>query len=157
MPPNDSTQQIQYFIESLLENESLTSNLDDTAANVLLDWGIACANLIGRQHSDLAPVDAEAVMYPQLRATRKLMRLVNRWVPQRLEMDSGGNAGFLTSIFDHASIIYGEDFQPPTAGRKEAFLTQSLSKTAPQFIADLQQLVEDHNRVSSTNPEGKDG
>ena len=157
MPVDFSKQHMHSIAESLLENESLTSNLDDTAANALLDWGIACANLIAQEHSELAPIDAEVAMYPQLRATRRLMRLVNRWVPQRLEMDSADNASLLTRIIEQAAIIYGEDFVPPTAGREEALLTQNLSKTAPQFITELRQFVEYHNSSTPTNSEKTDG
>lgn len=157
MPADFSTQHKQTIVTSLLENEGLTSNLDDSAANVLLDWGIACAGLLAQQYRELPPIDAEAAMYPQLKATRRLMRLLNRWVPQRLEMDSTSNAGSLTKVIEQAAIIYGADFVPPTARQKEAFLTNSISKTAPQFITDLRQLIEASNSSSSTNAGKTDG
>jgi hypothetical protein len=85
------------------------------------------------------------------------MRLANRWVPQRLEMDSTNNTSSFSKIIEQAAIIYGKAFAPPSAGQEEAFLTQSLSKTAPLFIADLRQLVEDQESNTTTNSGKTDG
>jgi hypothetical protein len=40
------SQRIERAAESILENERLTADLDDAAAQVLIDWGLACAELI---------------------------------------------------------------------------------------------------------------
>jgi len=42
----DLEQRASRAAESILEDESLTSDLDDVAAKVLLDWGLACAKAI---------------------------------------------------------------------------------------------------------------
>lgn len=43
MNPEDRSEhpELQTAIEGLLENASLTDALDDDAANLLIDWGIA--------------------------------------------------------------------------------------------------------------------
>ena len=70
-------------VESLLENESLTSSLDDAAAQVLLKWGTDCAKLIVSSTAGLDAASAEDAMYPRMRALRRLMRRVNKWAARR--------------------------------------------------------------------------
>jgi len=43
---DELTRRAQDLAESILENESLTADLDDAAAKVLIDWGVACAEII---------------------------------------------------------------------------------------------------------------
>ena len=55
-------------VESLLENESLTADLDDAAAKELLDWGIAHAKEIISDTADMDDEGAEEAMYPRMSA-----------------------------------------------------------------------------------------
>jgi hypothetical protein len=146
---NDLVQRIRRAAQGILENERLTADLDDTAAEVLLDWGIACAKLVARSTAGLDDSQAEEAMYPRLRATRRLMRLVNKWIANRLETDAEGNVVLLTKIIDQAAIIYGETFNPPQDDRRVALEEQSLELTdyPPQLIMKLRTLIE---RVDET-------
>lgn len=139
---DDVTQQVNLIVESLLENESLTSNLDDTAAQVLLNWGIASTERIVRGVVGLTTVEAEQVMYQQLRATRRLMRYINRWVPTRHEMTPQKNLSKLEQITQQAAIIYPDNTLPDES-RLSAFIEQSSAYSPEQTITELRRLVEE--------------
>ena len=75
---------ISRVAESLMENERLTADLDDEAAQQLLSWGISCAKTIMQSTAGLDDEAAEKATYPRMRATRRLMRETNRWVQKHL-------------------------------------------------------------------------
>jgi hypothetical protein len=136
--------------ESILENESLTADLDDAAANVLLDWGVACAKTIAQSTAGLDSAQAEEAMVPRLRAIRQLMRSVNNWIANRQGMDAEANATSLNKIIEQATLTYGESFRPPDQDRRDAFLKQLLESTGTpqQLIADLRGLLESPSATS---------
>lgn len=129
--------------ESILENESLTANLDDASAKALLDWGVACAEMIAQSSAGLDDSEAEGAMSPRLRATRRLMRSVNEWLANRQRVDAKDNAMRLDKIIEQASIIYGESFPLPDSGRRDAFLARFKFNDPLQMIADLRQFLGD--------------
>jgi len=151
------TRRIERAAESILENEKLTADLDDAAAKVLLDWGVACAEKIAGSTDGLGDSEAEEVISPGLRAIRRLMRGVNRWVASRPDIDSAEEGELLNQIVEQASVIYGDRFIPPVAGQLTSFLAQQkeLSDDPTQFIADLRELLEKPTDVSLTK-QGED-
>jgi hypothetical protein len=86
---------------SILENEQLTADLDDATADVLLQWGLALAENIVLASQDLEDEQAEEAMYVPMKAVRKMMRAVNKWI------NSGDNK-YLEVILKQARLIYGE-------------------------------------------------
>ena len=54
---------IQRVVESVLDNEALTSGLDETAAEVLQGWGIKNATSIAGKVKTLDDEHAEREMY----------------------------------------------------------------------------------------------
>lgn len=125
--------------ESILENESLTADLDDKVATVLLDWGLACATEIARSTASLDPAQATIATSERLRATRRLMRRVNRQ-----SMDMSGSAVLLAQIIEQAAVIYGEGFTPPDRGQQQTFLSLlgELADDPEGFISALRTFVE---------------
>lgn len=154
---DELTQRVNRVVESILENERLTADLDDEAAKALLDWGITCAEMIVHSTAGLNDSEAEEVMSPRLRATRRLMRRVNKWVANRPEMDAEANAVSLTGIIEQAAIIYGEDFMPPNDDQRDAFLRQHLAGPSLPMIVNLRKLVEGSGDNSTTSLGGNDG
>ncbi len=128
--------------ESILENESLTADLDDAAAKELVAWAVACAEMIAAGTAGMGQPAAEQAMYPRMRATRKLMRAVDRWLPQRGQMDWEGNRRSLEEVIELAAVIYGGIFSPPDDVRRSEFLCQSLLTPAPQVVTGLRRLLE---------------
>jgi hypothetical protein len=146
---------ISRVTQSILENESLTADLDDTAAKELLDWGITCAKKIAQDTVGLNDAEAEETMSPRLRATRRLMRSVNSWVAKQGKMDAEASTTSLTKIIEQATIIYGEDFTPPDSERQAAFLRQQTDNPQ-QMIASLRELLENPGDTSITQGEDDD-
>ncbi len=145
---SELAQRIERAAESILENESLTANLDDAAAQVLFDWGIACARVVAQSTAGLDDGEAESVMSERLRATRRLMRLVNQWAPRRSQMDAQGNAALLIRVVEQAAIVYGRNFTDLDSERRDAFLSQNLIVAPQQAIVNLRALIENLNRDS---------
>ena len=139
------SERINRVAESLLENERLTSDLDDTAAKVLLDWGLSVAKQIVQGTADVDDDKAaEQAMYPRLRATRRLMRSVNQWIARQQKGDSENRDKAFTSILEQASIVYGRSFDAMNDEQRAA-LARTQSEPAgdpPQMIAHLRELLE---------------
>ena len=97
---------LQRAAESILENEALTAELDDEAAQVLLDWGVSLAQRIASETIELDEAGAEEATYQPMRALRKMLRKINNWAG---EPDHSG----LEEILEQAAITYGAGYAPP--------------------------------------------
>ena len=91
---------LQRAAESILENEALTAELDDEAAQVLLDWGVSLAQRIASETIELDEAAAEEATYQPMRALRKMLRKINNWAG---DPDHSG----LEEILEQAAITYG--------------------------------------------------
>jgi hypothetical protein len=136
-------QRINRAAESILENEALTSNLDDEAAQALISWGVTCARMVARSTAGLDDAEAEDATSQRLSATRRLMRGINRWIPKRLYKDAESNATSLAEILDQAAIVYGADFTALDGAWQQAFMNRNLEASPAQLIANLRVSIED--------------
>jgi hypothetical protein len=101
---NQLGRRMQRGVERLLENESLTADLDDRAARLLLAWGVAWTQMIVEQTIGLDDAEARALNRPRLKATRRMMRTVNRWAGSRAAMDAAADRVLLGKIYDWAIL-----------------------------------------------------
>jgi hypothetical protein len=92
--------------ESILENERLTADLDDAAAGALLEWALACSEMIVSDTATMPDGQAEEVMAPRMKALRRMMRSVNRLVAARPADESEER---LDKIAAQAGIVYGRE------------------------------------------------
>jgi hypothetical protein len=143
-PPDRIDQRIRRVAESILDNERLTADLDDPAAQELLDWGLSIGRRIVQGTADVEDDEqAEQAMYPRLRATRRLMRAVNRWIASQREGDAEGQKEALDSILEQASVIYGRPITTLGDEQRVSFGVQpEQASDPPQRIAHLRQLIE---------------
>ena len=86
---------------SILENEGLTADLNDETADELLNWGLALAEKLVMDSQDLDDDAAEEAMYTPLKALRKMLRAINKWL-------NSGDATYLETILNQTPLIYGE-------------------------------------------------
>jgi hypothetical protein len=131
--------------ESILGNERLTEDLDDSAAKELLDWGLSIARQIVQGTADLDDDEqAEQAMLPRLRATRRLMRAVSRWIASQSKGDTQGQQEAFERILEQASIIYGRSIRVPNLDQTVPFSSApwDIASDPPTMIAHLRQLVE---------------
>jgi hypothetical protein len=140
---DDLKRRMQRAAERILENERLTGNLEDDAAQVLLDWGVRCAEQIARDTFGLSDDLAEEAMYPRLRALRRLMSAVNRWAPTGEPMD----VETLEELLAQAAIVY-RAYTPPGTLRQAIFVQQDLASSTPGAIAQLRAFIEGQNVAS---------
>ena len=147
----DLTRRERRAVESILENERLTADLDDASAKLLLDWGIACARRVSRSTAGLDDEEAEQALHPRMRATRRLMRQVNRWIAGRRELDAQHGAAALDQLIEQAAIIYGQDYTSPSQDRRQAFLRMHFEYVDdPQrLIAALRRIVENQSDIAN--------
>jgi hypothetical protein len=147
----DLAQRERRAVESILENEQLTADLDDACAELLLDWGLACARHIARSTAALGDEEAEEAMSLRMRATRRLMRGVNRWIANRRQTDAQQGAASLDQIVEQAVVIYGAGYAPPSQTRRQGFLRMQFEYADdPQgLIAALRQLIENQSDTAT--------
>lgn len=139
-------------IETILDNEALTANLDDAAAQALLDWGIAYARQAAQHPSDLDGTDA--LLEERLQATHRLMRAVNqRFDPAILvqfetdpQAQTQADRRLLRQVFDQVSVILGYQLAIPTDGQLDEFTRGELAQagTPQALITTLRRFVEQH-------------
>ena len=148
----------KHAAETILENESLTDGLDDAAAQVLLDWGLACAKLIAQSTAGLDEAAAEEVMSNRLRAVRRLMRPMDEWI-NRQTLDPDQSAALLSKIIEQAKVVYGEGYTPPTESQQQSFLAQYQASEAnpQQTITDLRQFLENAGSSTANNSGEENG
>lgn len=123
----------------ILENEQLTADLDDSTADSLLEWGLALSENIVAQSQHLDDAQAEEAMYAPMKAVRKLMRAVNKWL-------NSGEAVYLDVILKQARIIYGKTAVLPPA--------ESLSTT--DTVSALRQAIEPATNLTRKNHDKKE-
>jgi hypothetical protein len=130
---------IDRVVTGLLENESLTADLDDATADDLLQWAIACAKSVAQDTAGLDDVAAEEAMYPRLRAARRMVRHVNRLAAQWEQMNEVTRPALLEKIFDQAAIAYGSRVSLSSTIVQQ---TANLSSDPRQAIHQLRSLIE---------------
>lgn len=137
-------QRLQQVIESLTENEALTDQLDDTAAQTLLDWGTAYGKTVVQSTAELPNTDD--AMQPRLKAIRHLLRAVNNYftpAPDAPANDAqartAATLALLQRVVEQLVTIEGNNFVKPDEAQLTAFAAQLAQKAeSPQaFIEDL--------------------
>jgi hypothetical protein len=146
-------QRIERVAESILDNERLTADLDDSAAKELLDWGLSVAREIVQGTADVDDDEqAEQAMYPRLRATRRLMRAVNAWIANQREGDAENRDKAFDSILEQASVIYGRSFDALDDEQRAALASRhsEFADDPPHMIAHLRELFEHPDDIPNT-------
>ncbi len=139
-------QRARRAIEALLENESLTSDLDDAAAKTLLDWGIACARQVAAATAGLEDADADALMATRLSALRQMLRGVNHWAGGQEGAGTEADSQALQKILENAAVAYADRFTPPAAEQVQLILHEMVAANRPaeQAIASLRRSLDPH-------------
>ncbi len=132
-------ERLRWVTESLLENESLTADLDEQAAQGILDWGMALAWEIVQSTAVPDDADAEAAMEPRLQALRRLLREASHFLANagRLTPEQAQQA--LERLGRYAQKAYGAGYATPAEAARRAFAqTLEPGLSAAQLRAFLQ-------------------
>lgn len=95
-------ERVQQAAEQLLGDESLTDEMDDLEAQILLDWGIGCARQIVEQTFELDDGQAEENLSATLQNLRQVIRRTNKLIGRLSDSDDGMIAESLAGIFESA-------------------------------------------------------
>jgi hypothetical protein len=130
----DLEKRIARAAESILDNEALTSDLDDDAADLFLKWALGRVEEVARSTSSLGEEDAEEAMAIRLKAIRQIARYVNTW--------GDDPQAALENIILQAKTLYGEAFSPPIETNKTAFIEAHRDSEPVHLVAGLQELLQ---------------
>ena len=136
---------VKQAVESILENETLTSDLEDQSAKVLLDWGIDWARTIALDTAGLDDMVAGDTMSQRLRAVRRLIRAVIKWVGDQQGIDAEKSASLISRMLEQAAILYGQDeAMPIDAVQMDVFfgLRQKLAGNQLEMVAAVRRTIE---------------
>ena len=140
-PQFDLAGRIQRVTESLLENESLTNELEDDPARSLLDWAMSCTRQIVQGTGNLHEEAADEAMAPRLKALRQMVRSASRLASRRSpEQDISVE---LNRFYELAGKVYGRSIVPSDADQKE-LLAGDLPKPL-ELIARLRARIEERS------------
>lgn len=142
------SKRIDLATQSILDNEKLTDGLDDAAADVLINWGIAGVKHIIRRTAGMDDLQAEEAMYAAMRALRRMMRAITRWVSRYEMLGPELSQASLQEIVDYAVIIYGAGYNPPGLDQIRKFLEDTPALVdAARTIADVRRLAENRSMM----------
>ena len=129
-------QRLQREMDTLYGNEGLTGDMDDSSAKLLLDWAEAQVRQVVGSTADMEDAAADEVMYPRLKAVRRIARYVNQAL-----IGQGDPYDLAEKLVAQARILYGEAFKAPDIFHIQSLL--SVTKTEPgMFIQTLRHLLE---------------
>lgn len=126
---------IKQVAESILENEGLVSGLDEFSAEALQNWGVAQGKKVAEATGDLDDERAEEMMYPQLKALRRLLRAVRVWLQYEREVDAVERQKLWAKVEKRARDLYGAGLSLPAP---EEFKAES----AAAFVGNLRDWLE---------------
>ncbi len=132
--------------ESILDNESLTSELDDAAAQILLNWGADWARRVARRTAGMDEAAAQEAMVAPMAALRQLVRMINKraggnvpgdaaaWWARLIEQGSIAAAAALTSPIN-PELLWSDDAAdlPGQIGRLRAWFEAQAGGGQPNL------------------------
>ncbi len=121
----------QLIVERILEDERLTADLDDAAATLLLNWGIATAKEISADIETISDEEAMADVRLRLRSLRAVMRYVNNWFGKRGTAVFDVNCKMIKKIGAETAVFHPNTFTPPDQTAQEQFAQQIQSSDDP--------------------------
>ena len=131
----DLEKRMRMAAESILEDEALREGLDDEAASILLDWGMARAKQIAAETANLEDEsEAEEAVYPHMRALRRLLRAAAGLCAEGVQ--PAQQSELLREISDQVPLVYG-----PAVRFETGNCTVQPGKPA-QIINDLRTSIE---------------
>jgi hypothetical protein len=135
-------QMIRNAEEALLGNERLTSDLDDTAANVLLDWGITMVKKAIFETAAQGPPDLMEAVDSRLSGNRKMLQQASQLATSRTAVGLERQLNVYEKLVRYAAAAYGEDIPLPEPDQAQMFLQRSFELPAEDFIVALREFLE---------------
>ncbi len=115
-------------VESILENEALTSDLDNAAALKLNEWGIRLAESVADETSDMQHDKGLDHIGERIRSLRRLMRNINRLSGRLNRLDDDARRDRFQFIVKHARELYGKRFPELSEEERERILQRIIKQ-----------------------------
>jgi uncharacterized protein (TIGR00730 family) len=93
--------------ERLLENSSLTDDLNDPEANQLLNWGLEVSRRLVEKTAEMDDEQAEEFLYGPQKNLRRVMRRINKLIAEANADDSTPAAETLQGILEAVAEVPG--------------------------------------------------
>src|SRR3990172_10966356 len=116
----------QRAVESILENETLTADLDDQSADLLLDWALFLAKEAAQGIPGVEGASAEDQFGNRMRNVRQFIRQVNRWAGSSAAATSDEGHSALNKALELAVEVYGEGLPLAGSGQAQAFSQEAV-------------------------------
>lgn len=121
---------IQRVVTQILGDMSLTEDMDDAQASVLLDWGSSTARHLALTTIDLEDEQAYAVLDPHLTNLRRTMRRVNKLFANLDGTSADELVGLLGGVFESLGTLPGKGGGAPDL----AGLAQQIAGQPPGAV-----------------------
>lgn len=132
---NQMEKRLQREVEGIYGNEAFTGDLDDNSAGVLLKWAEDRVRTIVQSTEEMDDTNAEAMIYPRLKALRRMARYINRAISSE-EPDPD----WVENVINQARIVYGEAFSEPDRLKLKALISSRTN--AADIIQTLKRFIE---------------
>lgn len=118
-------------IEMILESESLTDDLQDDEAEILLDWGLAQAEAYALATQEVADEkEARLIIDQGVVLIRRVMRYINDLVAERMDLSDGEMVDDLLQLVSLAREL---PQIPVIASQREALLEEEEEEGEEYF------------------------
>lgn len=124
----DFLRRLREVSEDILDTESLSEHLDDSAAKALIEWGLACARRLVER--SLEGKEAGMDLAAQIGAVKQMMRAVDHLVGEWQILDPTERAYWWDKLLTHAGAVYAEGAKKITLERFEGLLRQNATPAA---------------------------
>ena len=115
-------------VEYILENEALTSDLEDAAALKLNKWGMRLAVFVADETGNMKHDKGLEHIGERIRSLRRLMRNINRLSGRVNRLDEDAHRDRFQLIIKHAKELYGKRFPDLSDEEKEQILQRILKR-----------------------------
>lgn len=115
-------------MEYILENEALTSDLNDAAALKLNDWGFRLAAFLADETSNMQHNKGLEHIGERMRSLRRLMRNINRLGGRVNRLDEDAQRDRFRLIVKYAKELFGKRFPELSNEEKERILLRILKR-----------------------------
>jgi hypothetical protein len=141
LPPHLESR-FNQVMEGILDNETLTSDLDDGGANALLNWARQRVKTFIKDTASLDDAAAQTMLAPRLKSLHSAMRRMSSLPSVWAGLSTGDRRATLLDLLQQVKIIDGAHFRIPSEGIINAFITHNVmpGRNHAVWIADLSAL-----------------
>jgi len=119
---NETNPYVTRFTDAILSNSALRDNLEDSDAQLLINWGLEQAKQTG------ATVQDEEDAENKLRSLNRLIKYVGRYTARRYDKDAGWAQDIIDRLNEYSQGIGGR--APTEEERAELLAHQTYSNAA---------------------------